>query len=125
MAGIVPPLALIPVHGIVQLDSNAGRALMTRRHVVSRVVGYFALGSLLAALLASFVLGHIAPSWIPLFVGLFILLLAWVPLPRFNHGTHPLGLFTCGLLTTLATTLVGATAPLVSAWLGRNGNRWH
>ncbi|MEJ2655486.1 MAG: hypothetical protein P8Z69_09370, partial [Acidihalobacter sp.] len=39
-------------------------------------------------------------------------------------GTHPLGLFSGGLLTTLATMLVGATGPLVSAWLGRHGDRW-
>lgn len=124
MAGIVPPLALIPVHGIAQMGSNAGRAWMTRRHAVPRVVGFFALGSLLAALLAGFVLGRIEPGWIPLFVGLFILALTWLPMPRLNHGTHPLGLFTGGLLTTLATMLVGATGPLVSAWLGRGGDRW-
>lgn len=124
MASVVPPLALIPVHGIVQFGSNAGRAWMTRRHVAPRLVGFFALGSLLAALLAGFVLGRIEPGWIPLLVGLFILALTWLPMPKFNHGTHPLGLFSGGLLTTLATMLVGATGPLVSAWLGRGGDRW-
>jgi uncharacterized protein len=124
MAGVVPPLALIPVHGIAQLGSNAGRAWMTRRHAAPRVVGFFALGSLLAALLAGFVLGRIEPGWIPLLVGLFILALTWLPMPKFNHGTRPLGLFSGGLITTLATMLVGATGPLVSAWLGRSGDRW-
>lgn len=124
MAGVVPPLALIPVHGIAQLGSNGGRAWMTRRHASPRVVAFFALGSLLAALLAGFVLGRIETAWIPLLVGLFILALTWLPMPRFNHGTHPLGLFSGGLLTTLATMLVGATGPLVSAWLGRSGDRW-
>ena len=124
MAAVVPPLALIPVHGIAQLGSNAGRAWMTRRHASPRVVGVFALGSLLAALLAGFVLGRLEPGWIPLFVGLFILALTWLPMPKFNHGTQPLGLFSGGLITTLATMLVGATGPLVSAWLGRSGDRW-
>jgi uncharacterized protein len=124
MAGVVPPLALIPVHGIAQLGSNTGRAWMTRRHASPRLIGFFALGSLLAALLAGFVLGRIEPTWIPLLVGLFILALTWLPMPKFNHGTHPIGLFSGGLLTTLATMLVGATGPLVSAWLGRGGDRW-
>jgi hypothetical protein len=71
-------LALIPVHGVAQLGSNTGRAWMTRRHASPRLIGFFALGSLLAALLAllaGFVLGRIEPTLIPLLVGLFILAL--------------------------------------------------
>lgn len=33
MAMWVPPVAVIPVHGLVQLGSNAGRAGMTWRHI--------------------------------------------------------------------------------------------
>ena len=29
----MPPLAVIPVHGMVQMGSNAGRSLMTWRHI--------------------------------------------------------------------------------------------
>ncbi|AOU98765.1 hypothetical protein BI364_13025 [Acidihalobacter yilgarnensis] len=125
MAGLVPPLALIPVHGLVQMGSNAGRAWMTREHASPRIVGLFTLGGLLAAPLTVLLLGRLAPNWIPLFVGLFLLALTWLPMPRIAHGTRSLPLIIGGFVTTLATVLVGATGPLVSAWLGRNqGDRW-
>lgn len=125
MAGLVPPLALIPLHGLVQMGSNAGRAWNTRGHAVPRIVILFSLGGLLAAPLTVIVLGHIAPEWIPLCVALFILAFTWLPLPRVVHGTHPLPLVLGGFFTTLATVLVGATGPLVSAWLGRaHADRW-
>ncbi|OBS10090.1 sulfite exporter TauE/SafE family protein [Acidihalobacter prosperus] len=126
MAGLVPPLALIPVHGLVQMGSNAGRAWMTRRHASTRVVGLFTLGGLIAAPATVLLLGRLSPHWIPLFVGFFILALTWLPLPHFAQRTGPLWLIVGGLVTTLITVLAGATGPLVSAWLGRDqGDRWH
>ncbi|WP_083250974.1 hypothetical protein [Acidihalobacter aeolianus] len=84
-------------------------------------------GAFLLVVMAELVplLGHIAPEWIPLCVALFILAFTWLPLPRVVHGTHPLPLVLGGFFTTLATVQVGATGPLVSAWLGRaHADRW-
>lgn len=125
MAGVLPPLALIPLHGIVQMGSNASRLVHTHRHLQSPVISYFALGAVLASLVAIYLLGVIDPAIIPLFVALFILWLTWGPMPAIGLGKNPLGLFIGGLLTTLATMIVGATGPLVSAWLGRIGvDKW-
>lgn len=33
MATLVPPAALIPTHGVVQIGSNLGRAAVTFRHI--------------------------------------------------------------------------------------------
>lgn len=125
MAGILPPMALIPLHGLVQMGSNAGRAVLTYRHAQWRVIGFFALGAVPALGIAALLLGVIDTDWIPLLVAVFILLLTWAPLPALGLGRHPLGLAAGGLLTTVLTVLVGATGPLVSAWLGREGaDRW-
>ncbi|OZG72072.1 hypothetical protein BTA51_17020 [Hahella sp. CCB-MM4] len=125
MADILPPLALIPVHGIVQLGSNASRAVHTRQHRDNRVVGYFLIGALLATLLSVFLLSSINPTWIPVLVALFILWLSWGPMPQIGLGKTSAGLISGGFLTTVATMLVGASGPLVSAWLGRTGvDRW-
>jgi len=129
MAGIVPPLALIPLHGMVQLGSNGSRAWLARRHTQWPKVGWFSAGALLAVVLSVLALhwlsGRMDPGVIPLFIALFILWLSWGKVPPVGLGEHPLGLFTGGWLTTLATMLVGATGPLVSAWLGRSaGDRW-
>jgi len=125
MASIVPAAALIPLHGLVQLGSNASRAYLTREHTQWHKVVYFALGAVLAAVGAGFLLGLLNTHYIPPLVGLFILFLCWGKIPDIGLGTKPGGLFAGGLITTLLTMLVGATGPLVSAWLGRTGtDRW-
>ncbi len=125
MADILPPLALIPVHGIVQLGSNASRAIHTRKHRNNRVVGFFMAGTLVATLASVFLLSAINPVWIPVLVAVFILWLSWGPMPKIGLGNTPVGLVGGGFLTTIATMLVGASGPLVSAWLGRSGvDRW-
>lgn len=125
MAGVLPPLALIPLHGIVQMGSNASRFVHTRQHLQHQIIVFFALGALLASLVAVYLLGVINPSIIPPLVAVFILWLTWGPMPKIGLGQTRIGLLFGGLLTTLATMIVGATGPLVSAWLGRTGtNRW-
>ena len=43
---VMPPAVAVPVHGIVQLGSNAGRAVMMRRHVQPRFALFFILEKL-------------------------------------------------------------------------------
>ena len=40
MASFLPPLVVLPVHGIVQLGSNSGRAAVMRAHIHWRIGGY-------------------------------------------------------------------------------------
>ena len=125
MAGIVPPVALVPVHGIVQLGSNSSRAWLARKHTQWHKIQWFAAGAVLASAVSVLLLVKMQPGIIPLLVGLFILWLSWGKVPDIGLGEKPLGLFSGGLITTLLTMLVGATGPLVSAWLGRPGtDRW-
>lgn len=126
MTTLVPPLALIPLHGIVQMGSNVNRAILTRHHIQPCIVGFFAIGAILAALAAVYLLDRVINAqWIPLLVSVFILWLCWGPMPEFRFGRTSPGLVLGGLFTTLITALVGATGPLVSAWLGRSGiDRW-
>ncbi|WP_100642409.1 sulfite exporter TauE/SafE family protein [Alteromonas facilis] len=125
MADIVPPLALIPVHGIVQLGSNTSRAVLTRKHTQWSSVGWFLLGGLVATVLSIWLLTNIQLSFIPLIIAIFILWICWGPMPEVGLANTRLGLSVGGLLTTAASMLVGASGPLVSAWLGRkSGDRW-
>ena len=65
MAGVVPPLALIPLHGVVQMGSNASRALHSRKHLNISRFGYFMAGALVASLATFWLIGQIDVDLIP------------------------------------------------------------
>jgi uncharacterized membrane protein YfcA len=112
MASLVPAAALIPVHGVVQIGSNAGRALVRARDVR---VGYllpFAAGSLLGAAAGGLVAMRL-PDWLlQMALGLFVLWSAWGKPPSFG-GRRTLALG--GAATSFFAMFVGATGPFVAA----------
>jgi len=116
MALILPPQIIIPVHGIVQLGSNAGRAAMSWRHIDWRVIRDFFPGAAIGALLGSTVIVSLPPQYIYLSIAGFTLYLCWGPqLPRLALGRAGTGI--AGAVTTFLTLFVGATGPLVGAFL--------
>ena len=50
LAQALPINAVIPVHAVVQLGSNSGRAVMLSKHISWKLLVYFAAGSLIGAL---------------------------------------------------------------------------
>jgi len=120
MGQVVPPAALIPVHGLAQLGSNINRALMMRSHIDWRLAGLFAAGAVPGALLASMIVVQLPLVTIQLCIGLFILWLVWGPRP----GRRELAswkMLLVGGMTTVLTMFVGATGPLVAAYIHRSG----
>lgn len=116
MAIVLPPAAIVPVHGMVQLGSNAGRAAMTLRHINWRMIAWFTPGVLLGAWLGSLFLVDLPLSLIQLCIAGFILLLCWGP-PIPKIATGPAGTLTAASLTTFISLFVGATGPLVAAFV--------
>ena len=112
MASLVPAAALIPVHGAVQLASNAGRMGLLLGHVHWPALKGFTLGSLLGAVLGGLVVVEL-PAWIiQLAVGLFVIWSvfarppAW--LPRFPVLT--------GGISSFLTMFFGATGLFVAGY---------
>lgn len=120
MATTVPAAALIPVHGLVQLGSNGNRALLTREHIDWRLLLLFTFGAMTGALIAFFVVVQLSVEVIQLCVAGFILFLVWGP-KLSKHEMPPMGLVMAGAGTTLVTMFVGATGPLVAAFVHRLG----
>lgn len=118
MATLLPPLALIPVHGLVQFGSNANRTLMTWRYIHWPMVLRFCLGAALGAWLASFVLVQLPVDWIQRAVAGFILYMVWGPKPK-QQTIKGFKTLAAGVLTTLISMFVGATGPLVAAFVHR------
>lgn len=116
MAQVMPAAALIPVHGMVQLGSNAGRASMTWRHIDRRVIAAFVPGVVLGALLAAWLLVRLPSGVLELTIAGFVLFSCWGPAPP-ARALGRVGTMLAGALTTLLSSLVGASGPLVGSFI--------
>ena len=124
MASMMPVAAVIPVHGIVQFGSNGGRALLARRHIAPRVTGLLLAGGAVGALLGSLLLLSLPMDWLQLSIAAFVLYMVWSPTPRIG-GTSTAGIALFGALTSFLGLFVGATGPLVGAYIQRLGLNRH
>lgn len=116
MAQVLPANAIVAVHGMVQLGSNFSRVVLFFGDINWKLIGNFALGSLLGVSLAGLVVASLPLAILQIILALFILYSAWVPKPTFASGSRSY-LFFGGVITSALTMFVGATGPLVMGLL--------
>lgn len=116
MAQVMPAAAIIPIHGIVQLGSNAGRAALTWQHIDRRTIAAFLPGVVLGALAAIWLLIRLPAGMLEFFIAAFVLYSCWGP-PLPNHALGATGTIMAGAVTTLLSSVVGASGPMVSAFI--------
>lgn len=116
MTLFLPVAVTIPVHGAIQAGANGSRLLLLWRHARASLLLAFSAGSLLGAAAGSQLLIRLPEAWLQLLLGGFILWLTWLPLPRAGARSGP-AVAGLGAVTTALTLFVGATGPLVSAYL--------
>ena len=112
MGFLLPVGVLIPVHGIVQLGSNAGRALVQRSHIGWPVLAVFLAGAVIGALLGARFVVELDDALLKILLGAFILVTVWLKLPALQKAGWPTFVFG-GFATTFVSMFVGATGPLV------------
>lgn len=117
LATLLPPTALIPVHGVVQLGSNAGRALMLRAEVARAVLLPFLLGSVVGIALGGMLVVELPPAGIQIGVGAFILWSVVAKPPAFLRRSAWLA----GGASSFLTMFFGATGPFVAAYVKTQG----
>ena len=112
MASLLPASALIPVHGLVQIGSNAGRAAVLLPFIKTTVLFSFATGSICGALLGGMIVVRL-PDFL-LYFGLsgFVL---WAALGRRLPKFGYLALLSGGAISSFLTMFFGATGPFVAA----------
>jgi uncharacterized membrane protein YfcA len=116
MALWLPPVAIVPVHGLIQLGSNGGRLAMTWRKADWGVLAAFAPGVVLGMVAGALVLVQLPETAWQLTIAGFILWLCWgPPIPKAALGKP--GIFAASTLTSFITLFVGATGPLVAAFI--------
>ena len=116
MVSFLPPIIVLPVHGVIQLGSNGGRMAVMRQHVDWRIWGFFAIGSILGVILAGQVFINLSLEVLRAVLGLFVLYAVWTPKLRPSNIALK-GYTLVGIGTTFITMFVGATGPLVSSFL--------
>lgn len=114
----VPVLALIPVHGAVQLGSNTGRAWRQRAFVRRDIFAPFLAGSLAGAVAGAFFVVQLPDALLKIVLGGFIVAVTWARIPGFDRLSQA-GLAIGSAVTALATMFLGATGPLLSAFFAQ------
>ena len=116
MSAAFPASAVIPIHGVAQIGSNASRFALQRRNVVWPIVLWFTAGAVIGASLG----GRIAialPGWaLQAGVGLFILYTVWGPQPK-KFAPGPTTFAATGAAGSFLTMFFGATGPIAAAML--------
>jgi len=116
MASLLPAIAVIPVHGVVQLGSNAGRGFLLREHLNKQVCGYFIAGAVIGALIGGKLYLNLPGTVLQAVLGVFILAITWLPKPH-QHVIADRAYALVGLVSTFLTMFLGGTGPFVAAFL--------
>lgn len=113
LATLLPAAAIVPVHGVVQLGSNAGRAAILARHMRLDLLGPFAAGAVAGIILGGSVVVQLDAGWIQAGVGAFILWSVRFRPPAFLRRS---GLLT-GAISSFLTMFFGGTGPFVATFV--------
>ncbi|MFZ2100212.1 MAG: sulfite exporter TauE/SafE family protein [Oricola sp.] len=119
MGLFMPVAALIPVHGVVQFGSNAGRAWHMRRSTVLPLLLPFAAGGLVGAFAGGALVTDLPEALLKTVLAVFIIVLTWVKLPPLPGVRSPLAFGIGGAISTALTMFIGATGPLVAALMAK------
>jgi len=117
LASLVPPAALIPVHGLVQLGSNVGRAAIMFRYRDQGVLLAFTAGSIIGVALGGSVVVQLPPNLLKVGVGLFILWSVLATPPAFMRRSAAIA----GGFSSFLTMFFGGTGPFVASYVKTMG----
>ena len=116
LPSFLPLNALIPIHGLTQVSSNLSRAIFGYKDIQYEVIPKFLLGSAIGIGIFAAVLNLISLEYVPLFIGIYILLSLWSE--KFNEKIKKYeNYFLAGFFQTGLSMVVGATGPLTMTLL--------
>ncbi len=116
MALLMPPAVLIPIHGVVQLGSNFGRALLFRREIIREIIPMFLIGTIIGVILGGQVVVALPVAVLQFILSIFILYTVWVPTLK-ALSVKKFTFFGIGAFGAFATMFVGATGPLMTPFV--------
>ena len=113
---VVGPRNAIPVLTIAQLVGNGSRVVLNRQEVNGRIVGWFALGAVPAALVGGLVFAAAPLDALVRLIGIFLLVsVAWRHLRPAPSGLLGEWTFTViGAVFAFASALIGSVGPVMA-----------
>ena len=114
---LLPPAAVIPVHGVIMLGSNAGRSVLLMRHVDWNIIGWFSAGAAVGGLLGAQIVFGLDQRVLRLAIAGFILFTQWGPKIALPLGAKFYAI--AGSLSMFITLFVGASGPFMTSILAR------
>lgn len=118
MPFFLPAVAIVPLHGVVQLASNSSRMVFSYQDVQWRMVLPFIIGSVVGMALFAVLLFNISADYIPVAIAIYILLNLWS-----EHFARAIrryeSLYTVGFIQSGLGLIVGAPGPLSLAMLSK------
>ncbi|MCV0426138.1 MAG: sulfite exporter TauE/SafE family protein [Roseibium sp.] len=124
MATLMPPSALVPVHGAVQIGSNTGRALVQLKHVDWLIVLWFTSGAIFGAAIGGSIAVELPPEILRAGIGVFVLWVIWGKTPKFGRAPKK-AMAIAGLASTFLSMFFGAAGPIGGAVLSTLGLTRH
>lgn len=112
MATLMPPAALIPVHGVVQVGSNAGRMALLWRSIFWPALPWFAGGSLIGVAIGGAVVVELPPQYVQIGIGLFVIYTVLARAPKW-FSRWPV---VTGFVSSFLTMFFGATGLFVASY---------
>ena len=121
MAQVMTPTTLIPVHAVIQLGSNIGRATLFYRNILWGLIPAFLIGTLIGAAIGVQVVVALPTPALQTILALFILYATWAPkIQASNPGKK--AFLAIGMLGAFTTMFVGATGSLVGPFVNAISN---
>jgi uncharacterized membrane protein YfcA len=116
LVALFGPRDAIPILTIAQLVGNGSRVVINRDAVDRRIVGWFALGGIPAALIGGFLFAAAPLDALTRIIGAFLLAsVAWRHLrPRPSGALGPRTFTVIGAFFAFASALVGSIGPLMA-----------
>lgn len=116
LLNLAPPAIAIPVHGVIQFGSNAGRAVIMRKNVMFDIVPWFVIGTVAGVLVASLIFFSLPKALLQTVLAAFILWSVWAPKWRAAAISNR-SYVGVGALGSFCTMFLGATGPMLAAFL--------
>lgn len=116
MAQLLPPTVLVPIHGVVQLGSDLGRAILMVRGAMLSIVPSFFLGTRAGAALGAQIVVSLPTQLLQVVLAVFIVYATWVPKFRSSRPGQ-VKFLVVGIISTVVTMFVRVTGALVAPFV--------